>query len=169
MGIIFDLDQTIVDSSIALEVRKSRIWPNVYELIPSFSVYEGMLELIEELNNKKIPMCIVTSSPSAYCDKVLRHHKIPITQKVCYHDTQYRKPYPHPILKAISLLNVTNDQIISIGDDPNDIIASKKAGVMSIGATWGTLVPIELGTANADHMVNTVAELKNLIYKKYDL
>ena len=34
MGVIFDLDQTIIDSRIAYEERRAGNWKNVYDLIP---------------------------------------------------------------------------------------------------------------------------------------
>lgn len=165
MGIIFDLDQTIIDSQIAIDIRGSRLWPDVYKMIPKFTVYEGMIDLIDELNNLNIPLCIVTSSPSSYCDRVLNHHKIKINNRVCFHDTSRRKPHPDPILKGISMLNVPKDTIISIGDDPKDIIASKAAGVYSIAATWGSPSVNDLTGANAEAICNSVADLKMIIYK----
>ena len=36
IGVIFDLDQTLIDSSIAETERKRRNWKGVYELIPKF-------------------------------------------------------------------------------------------------------------------------------------
>ena len=38
-GLIFDLDMTLVDSSIAETARKNRRWGDVYNLIPQFTLY----------------------------------------------------------------------------------------------------------------------------------
>mgnify|MGYP001456981473 FL=1 len=40
-GIIFDLDQTLVDSNIAKSYRSARNWNTVYSLIPKFVLYEA--------------------------------------------------------------------------------------------------------------------------------
>lgn len=42
-GLILDLDQTLVDSSVATEARRCRDWQRVYSLIPSFRMYQGIL------------------------------------------------------------------------------------------------------------------------------
>ena len=49
MGVIFDLDQTLIDSSIAVEERRKRNWEKVYSLIPNFKVFEGVNDIIQLL------------------------------------------------------------------------------------------------------------------------
>ncbi|MGZ4089666.1 MAG: HAD family hydrolase [Bacteroidia bacterium] len=166
MGVIFDLDQTIIDSQLALHYRNSGNWKTTYSLIPQFQVYEGIITLIEKLNVANIPLCIVTSSPSKYCNEVLNHHGIKIANKVCYHDTRLRKPYPDPMNKAISLLAVHPTSVISIGDDPKDIISSKSAGIYSVAATWGSLNKKELLESNPDAICNSVVELEDILKQK---
>lgn len=36
MGVIFDLDNTLINSSIAYQLRKKRLWEEVYKVIPNF-------------------------------------------------------------------------------------------------------------------------------------
>ncbi|WP_417391992.1 HAD family hydrolase [Gimesia sp.] len=162
-GIIFDLDQTLVDSSIAEELRASRRWPEVYKLIPQMLVYPGVLEILAMLTDREVPLAVVTSSPKPYCSKVLEHHKISIVNKVCFHDTKRRKPFPDPILKAIDDLGVPTNTIWSIGDLPKDIEASKAASVSTVGVTWGLTDPTELIESDPDHLFDTVAELHHFL------
>jgi phosphoglycolate phosphatase-like HAD superfamily hydrolase len=166
MGIIFDLDQTLVDSNVAKTYRDKGQWGKVYDLIPSFIVYDGIISLIEELLSLNIPVCIVTSSPSSYCSKILNHHSIEIVNRVCFHDAKPKKPHPAPILKGIEHLGVDKNKIISIGDDPNDIIASKAAGVFSVAATWGSLQKDALLLQEPNAICNSVEELRQLILSR---
>lgn len=167
MAIIFDLDQTLVDSSIADTLRRQRKWQEVYDLISQFAVYEGINQLIEDVLLHEIPVCIVTSSHSVYCNKVLAEHNLNIVQRVCYHDTNKHKPYPDPINEAIKRLGVDKNSIISIGDDPRDITASKRAGIYSIAATWGAADRAALIEAEPDLICDSVEELSSFIRKKY--
>ena len=80
-GVIFDLDQTLVDSSIAEAERKCRNWRGVYELIPKFKIYDGIFETIEFIKNQNIQICILTSSPSVYCEKCSTSSNCPMTKK----------------------------------------------------------------------------------------
>lgn len=169
MGIIFDLDQTLIDSSIAENYRKSRNWKSVYSTIPEFSVYEGIMEAIDYIKEKQIPICIVTSSPSVYCTKVLNHWGIPYSSMVCYHDTTKRKPYPDPILLAIKKLNIQPDSIISFGDRDIDIIASKEAGVKSAACLWGSVENDSLIDTKPDYILNHPNEIVTTITKEFNI
>ena len=166
MGVIFDLDQTLIDSSIAVDYRKPGKWPMAYSLIPDFPTYEGVIDIVNFLNANNVPICIVTSSPSKYCGLVLDHHKIEIANRVCYHDTTLRKPCPHPILKAAELINLNPSQIISIGDDAKDIIASNSAGVFSVAVTWGAVNLPELLASKPSAVCENAEQLKDLLISR---
>lgn len=88
---------------------------------------------------------------------------------MCYHDTVRRKPYPDPINLAIEKLDVPRDTIVAIGDDPRDIEASRRAGVVSIGAVWGAKHPEKLVVSNPDYLVNNVQELFELVRQRFFL
>lgn len=138
MGVIFDLDQTIIDSSIAEEERKNGNWAKVYSLIPLMKPYYGVVSLIHALLERGIQVAIVTSSPRTYCEKVLRFLGITGVITVCYHDTKRHKPDPEPILEAIRRMkNQEGKKIIAIGDEEKDIIAANKARVLSVLVYWG--------------------------------
>lgn len=171
MGYIFDLDQTIVDSSIAEDYRRLREWPKVFSLIPRFKLYEGIDEIFQILHGKGEKICVATSSPANYCRNVLKQSGLRTDFLVCYHDTKQHKPHPAPILRAAELLGDNMKDIISIGDSEKDIAASNAAGVISCLALWGKYA--DNASASADYVFYTVDELKNyILYKnggRYDL
>lgn len=163
MGIIIDLDQTILDTSVAEAARSQRNWSDVYSLIPKFSPYDGMIELLHDLKCQGIKSCIVTSSPSSYCQKVVKHWNIPADFKVCYHDTPKRKPNPEPHLLALKLLEEKNTDTVSIGDRDIDILSAKRAGIRSIGCLWGNTDNAELKNSSPEFIVENVEELRTTI------
>jgi DNA processing protein len=136
-GAIFDLDQTLVDSSLADEKRKKGLWEEVYELIPHFTVYPGIVEALTAIREKGINVCIVTSSPSIYCGKVLGHFGIPHDFKVCYHDTERRKPDPQPFEKALSQMGLNAEDVFAFGDKAEDAIGASGAGIDNAACVWG--------------------------------
>lgn len=167
MGVIFDLDQTLVDSSIAIDERRKRNWGKVYSLIPQFDIFKGIDSIINLLQSNNIPICIVTSSPRSYCQKVINNFGWNDIKLVCYHDTKYKKPHKEPIEKAISLLGVGKEHIVSIGDDIKDIVASNSAGVTSVGVAWGTNSSTNL--KDADVIFTEVDQLKEFLINRYNL
>jgi HAD superfamily hydrolase (TIGR01509 family) len=169
MGLIIDLDLTLIDSQQAEPLRKKRQWQNVYSIVPQLRPYEGITELLLELNQLGVPICIVTSSPEPYCNRIIAHWKWVGIKTVCFYDTKRRKPYPDPILLALKRINVRAEDAILVGDDPKDIIASKTAGVYAVGALWGTLNRQTLIEAQPDTLCETVSDLRALIFSRFEL
>lgn len=162
--LIFDLDQTIINSIIAENFRKNRSWNEVYKLIPSFELYDNILDVMKRCKSSNYEIAIVTSSPSTYCNMVLNHWKIPHDFTVCYHDTNFKKPHPEPILKAIGKFqNPKHTAIISFGDRDIDIIASKNANVVSVGCLWGALDSKSLQDSKPDHIIKTPSDILTVL------
>ncbi|SFW84046.1 HAD family hydrolase [Chitinophaga sancti] len=167
MGLIFDLDQTIIDSSLAESYRSARNWSAVYSTIGNFTVYEGIVDILGDAKAKGIKICIVTSSPSTYCNRVLSHFNIPHDYTVCYHDTTRRKPHPEPILKGLQYLNLPANKVLSFGDRDIDIVASNAAKVASVACTWGCSDVQTLKAAKPSYIVNSPREIYDLIKMVY--
>src|SRR5437763_1202703 len=100
-GVLFDLDQTLINSSVAEPLRRQGKWAEVYKLISGFNRYDGIGELLAMLLEREVAIAIVTSSPRSYCAKVIEQHQFLVEKTVCYHDTNLHKPHPAPILKGI--------------------------------------------------------------------
>ena len=83
---IFDLDLTLVDSTIAESYRRSRNWAAVYSLIPQFTVYDGFDEVFDFIKQNGIKVGIVSTGPSVYVQKVVDHFRFPVDFIVGYHD-----------------------------------------------------------------------------------
>ena len=162
-AIVLDMNQTLVDSSSALELRRQRRWQEVYRSIAGFRVYDGVAELLAVVEDRGLRTAIVTSSPSKYTKLVLTHFSIRCDALVCYHDTRRHKPHPDPIELAVQKLAVAPEAILSVGDDAKDIVAGRSAGVATAAAAWGTLSVAPLRDARAEHWCNTVGELVDLL------
>lgn len=165
-GVLIDLDLTLVDSQIAEPVRRPGKWPTAYGLIPKFTSYLGISELLTELRDTGIDVCVVTSSPQSYCLKVLTHFDWSHARTVCYHDTKRHKPDPEPLLRGLELLGIQAQDAIAIGDDPKDTAAAKSAGIFSVAALWGALDRAALIASKPDALCETVADLRTLIFER---
>jgi phosphoglycolate phosphatase-like HAD superfamily hydrolase len=163
MGIIFDLDQTLIDSSLAESYRKPGGWSSVYPLIPKFTAYEGITSVMDYLKANSIPYVIVTSSPSVYCTKVCDHWLFKPAYIIGYHDTSKRKPFPDPILLALTKLSLKPDKALSFGDRDIDITASNAASVKSIACLWGANDKETLIAAKPSLTINNPIEMIDII------
>jgi len=136
LGVLFDLDMTLVDTSCLKPLRKQRLWKEVYSHIPKTVVFPGMSELVHELSGI-CKMGVVTSAPRPYAERVVLFHSLPITVLSTYHDTSYHKPHPEPLLNGCQKLGIDPSMVISIGDEINDFKASQSAGIRYFHAVWG--------------------------------
>lgn len=162
-AVLFDLDQTLIDSTPALPLRDKRQWNLVYPMIPSLRPYDGIPELLKELRSRQVSISIVTSAPSSYCNRVLRQWNWDIQAVVCYHDTLLHKPHPEPILKALEKLGVQASQAISVGDRAQDTLAARAAGVFTVGALWGSDERQTLASSHPDALCKSTFDLAALL------
>lgn len=136
-SVIFDLDQTLVNTRHLAQLRKSRDWNQVYSQIQGLSCYNKINDLVTLLNENSVKVIIITMSPSPYCSKIIDHFNWEITGKICYHDVRPNlKPHPEAFLKAIRDYQLDPERTISAGDNAIDIIASNRANIPSIACSW---------------------------------
>ena len=161
--IIFDIDLTLVDTSIVEQYRKTREWEKVYSLIPQCSVYDGLNEVFDIIRKHNIQTCIVSTSPRPYIERIINYFNLPINSIVAYHDAKPIKPHPAPMLKALELLGCTPEEAISFGDRVIDIQSSNAAGIESVACFWGTKEKSELLHSGYSHAIIKPNEIITLI------
>jgi HAD superfamily hydrolase (TIGR01662 family) len=163
-AVIFDLDQTLVDSQSLEPRRKRKAWADVYRDIPTICAYEGISELLTNLRGRGIRLAVVTSTPRPYCSKMLAACGLSFDAAICYHDTKRKKPHPDPMLLALKKLgNLEARTVVAVGDAPHDITSARKAGMYAIGALWGSADHGAITAERPDAVVHSVAELQNML------
>jgi HAD superfamily hydrolase (TIGR01549 family) len=162
-GVIFDLDLTLIDSREAEVLRSRRNWKAVYKMIPKLQPYHGIPELLQHIKSKNIKSSIVTSSPTPYCSRVIKHWNWEVDTVVCYHDTIKHKPHPAPMIEALKRLSLPKENVWTVGDDPKDIASSRAAGMKSVAAIWGCQDIDALLSAKPDFACSNPNELIELI------
>ncbi|MGE3752793.1 MAG: HAD family hydrolase [Planctomycetota bacterium] len=162
-AVIFDVDQTLVDSTSAAAARQRRDWPSVYRQIHRVAVFAGMVDLWERLRGEGALLAVVTNSPRPYCERVLRHAGLRPDQSVCWHDTRAHKPDAEPMRLVLARLGLSASSCISVGDSVDDVRSSLAAGIPAIAATWGGGDGAAMLAAGASGVTNRVEELATLL------
>jgi phosphoglycolate phosphatase-like HAD superfamily hydrolase len=169
-SVIFDLDQTLVDTSILEPLRKQGRWRDVYTLIPKLSAFLNVDTFLNILIEKKILVVLITTSPSTYCNKILTAFKWKITGSICYHDVYpHIKPDPKAFTKAIEDFDLDIKKTISAGDRDIDIIASNAANIPAIACTWASPNKIALLNSKPNWVANSPDEMIQHIKKFHDI
>lgn len=137
LAVLFDLDETLVLTSVLEPLRKRRNWPAVYanfsrtELPPATVTFIGRLKAVP-----RVVLGVVTKTPRPYAEKLLTFHELDIPVLVAYHDVSRQKPYPDGLIKAAKKVNLPTKQCIYIGDHPDDIAAAAAARCAGIAVCW---------------------------------
>ena len=132
--------------------------------------YEGMVDLIEWLDEKQLPWGIVTNKPGFLTEPLLA--ALPALAScgvtVSADTLPVRKPDPAPMFFACERLGVEASQCLYVGDHVRDIEAGRNAGMRTAVAGWGYLSDDE-DTADwgADLHFDTVQALHHWL--RYEL
>lgn len=119
--------------------------------------FDGIKEVLEELaNNYKL--MIITSNLSRVVKKNLDEKNITSIEEVIGADKEKSK------VKKIEKVKRENPEsaIYYVGDTVGDIYEGRKAGVATIGVTWGFHDKEKMESAEPDHLIDSLKELKNL-------
>lgn len=165
-AIIFDLDQTLIDSSKIEHLRSKKQWNKVLESFELIEFNTKIGQLLNILVPTGLKIGVITNSPSKYAGSVLEHFGIPFHSLIGYHDIKNRKPSPEAFIKTLGNFRITSDMAISFGDQDNDIIASKKANIYSVGVKWYT--PNYNFKIQPDRTYNKLEEIEIFLKLLYD-
>ena len=100
-------------------------------------IFAGIERLIKALQAQKILWGIVTNKPENLTHLLLHKLNISPDVVVCGDTLAYNKPHPAPLLYACAQLAVKPSTCWFIGDDKNDMLAGKNAGIKTAAVTYG--------------------------------
>lgn len=127
--------------------------------------YPGTEEVLERLAQAGFAMGVVTSKSAPVARRGLERYGLErfFDAVVAMEDTDRHKPEPDPLLRAAGLLGREAGRCAYVGDAPQDILAAKAAGMVSVGATWGAHTAEKVAGAEPDFVLHSVSELPGLL------
>ena len=109
------------------------------KMVDEVAPFPGVRDMLQ-LTAEHYRMALVTSSQRKYAEKMLSltgmrgYFEFIVAQE----DTAYQKPDPEPVLLAIRRMGLSSNQCVFVGDQPYDITAGREAGLITVGAVWGS-------------------------------
>lgn len=107
------------------------------------TLFPGMAQLIDALEQRGLPWGIVTNKPHRFT--------LPLMQALAYADRAaclvsgdtctHPKPHPEPMLHAARTIGVEPQHCLYLGDDKRDMEAGRAAGMPSLIALYGYIDP----------------------------
>jgi len=163
-SVIFDLDQTLVDSSALEAFRRAQLWDAVLSQLGQVTLYEGIAELWQQCRAANLRIAVVTASPRPICEAILAQFGLVADAIVAAGESRFPKPSRDPVLAALREIGRGAYSTVVIGDRCVDIVSGHKANARyTIGANWGTQDARALLLSNPTYVANTVEEARHLI------
>jgi len=131
------------------------------------SVYPGISELLERLRQDGYRLCVVTSKPTVYSDRIIRHFGFDrFFLKVFGPELDGRFDEKSELIEHIlHELALDPRRTIMIGDRARDIESGKIHGTRTIGVTYGFGSQTEIAAAEPDEICRDPAEIRPAILR----
>ena len=123
--------------------------------------YEGVVDTLESLKERGILLAVATNKPHAITLEVLKRLKMfHYFDEVLGADLlPEKKPSPLLLLEIAKRLEVPPELGLMVGDSENDILAGRRAGMLTAHARWGYKAP----QSPPDYHLDNPKELLRLI------
>jgi len=126
---------------------------------------EGSRELLRKLKRENKKIGLVTNNERGVAQKMLKRFNFLgfLDTTVTKDDVENTKPHPEPILKALHKLQCKPEFCLYVGDNEEDIIAGKAAGVTTVLLTANRNKEKVKTKNRPDHVINKLDEILTLI------
>ncbi|HET7274109.1 MAG TPA: HAD-IA family hydrolase [Longimicrobiaceae bacterium] len=127
--------------------------------------FEGVVELVQELLRREVPIAIVTSKHRPGTVKGLDLCGLGdcFVEIVTPEDVTNPKPHPEPVLHALERLKVAPADAVFVGDSPHDIASGRAAGTLTAAALWGPFPRAMLESENPDFLLSSPSQVLDLV------
>ena len=141
---------------------------DIYEdcCLTNTKIFDGVEELLNELNEKKIKWGIVTNKPRRFAEVIVQTKLGNFTPPflICPDDVGVRKPEPDGLIHALKLSVSKPENSIYIGDHLIDIKAGERANMLTGAAAYG-YIPLDDNVEKwkADYIFDEANEIIALV------
>ncbi len=146
-AIIFDLDETLLDTSMLRTDRQPGRWRQLAMRLDEAEPYahrEASVQAAElPARARKLGFLvgILTDSPRWYAESLLEAFGIPYDALLTGSDGYAPKPDPSALRALAATLGVPIERCVVVGDEDADIGAARSSGALSIGVAWSGRPP----------------------------
>jgi len=127
--------------------------------------YNGMPELLQDLRDMGVAMAVASNKYQKAVTKIINHF-FPEIQFVAVEgqqDGRNVKPDPSVIFAILAQARVLKADTLYVGDSGVDMEAARRAGIDSVGVTWGFRSEKELVEYRADVIVHNPLDILNVV------
>lgn len=159
--------QAVGDTKLEKIGRAMEIYGRIFGENCTYHVtaYEGIMNMLDELEKRGIQAAVLSNKP--------HQQSIDVVTKIlgkdrfsCVNGQRAgieKKPNPAGVFETMKFLGVTKEECLYIGDSEVDVETARRAGLTSVGVSWGFRSREVLQNAGADYIIDTPCELLKLV------
>ena len=127
--------------------------------------YEGIIELVNELQAKGAKLAVASNKFQAGTDKLIRKFfpNIDFVEICGNREGVPLKPDTALVDFILEKAGVERNRVAMVGDSGVDIQTARNAGIRSVGVSWGFRSVEELKENRADYIVSSAEELRKVL------
>ncbi|MBA56194.1 MAG: HAD family hydrolase [Pseudomonadales bacterium] len=128
--------------------------------------YEGIPQMLQSLSEKGTLLSVATGKSRKGLSRVFNAHGVGALfhSSRCADETR-SKPEPDMLLEILEFHGLKQDQAVMVGDTEFDLEMANRAGVDSVGVTWGAHDITRLLRHNPKVCVDSVASLSDWLHQ----
>lgn len=134
------IEQIFSDTNVDID-KAYQTFLDVYkeEYTKHTKPYEGIKELIDELNNLNIKIGVNSNKNDEYTKHLieLNFNNINLNYVLGKTSNIKTKPDPEGLNYIINKMNLNKNEVIYCGDSPTDVKTASNANIRCISVTWG--------------------------------
>jgi phosphoglycolate phosphatase len=127
------------------------------------TLFNGVKEMLSDLARWKIATGIITRNCYRALHTMFPDYKDYVTALITREMTRFVKPDPRHLREILSLLNISVDKALMVGDHPIDIQIGKEVGTYTAAVLTGTGKHEDLRQSQPDFLLSKVVEIKDII------
>lgn len=127
--------------------------------------YPRVVETLEILGPEGYKLAAVSTRSRITAIKSMKKTKVydPLKLILTAEDVTRQKPDPESIEKSLKYFGVDRRDSIIIGDRPSDIEAGKRAGIATVGVTYGFSTADEIWNSKPDSVIENFHDLLAIV------
>ncbi|QSX06978.1 HAD-IA family hydrolase [Sedimentibacter sp. zth1] len=128
-------------------------------------LFDNAIKTLEYLKNRKIKLAVVTSRMRNSILNALKELKINQYFEVIISvdDTENHKPHKEPLMKAMTLLGVSNENTLYVGDSKFDMECANNASTLSALTGWHSGADKLKGKYLIDYVIDNLWDITNIV------
>ena len=127
--------------------------------------YNGIQELLDELENRGIKIAVNSNKPDEYTKDLIKTH-YPGNNFIAVIGARKGIPYkpdPYSANEIVQIMNLNKNEVLYVGDSDSDVKTAKNASLKCVGCLWGFRDLKTLTDTGADIIIKEPKELLNYL------